>query len=101
MSHEVSTTESEEESTNKEIQGYLQMFVVYLSISPTNWWEKYGTEFPKLETLAKKYLCIPGTSVLCERLFSAGGNICTDNRASLAPGHAEQLIFLSKNAQFL
>lgn len=100
MSHEVSSKESEAESINKEIQGYLQMPVVYLSANPTNWCEKFGAEFPRLENLAKKYLCIPGTSVPCERLFSTSGNICTDNRASLAPGHAEQLIFLSKNSQF-
>jgi len=100
MASEVSTMEPEAKSINQEIQEYLQMPVGYLSTNPTNWWKKFGAEFPKLEILAKKYLCIPGTSLPCERLFSTGGNICTDNRASLAPGHAEQLIFLSKNSQF-
>jgi len=100
MEHKVSTKESNEGSIIREIQGYLQMPVVCLSANPTDWWRKFGAEFSKLEKLAKKYLCIPGTSVPCERLFSTGGNICTDNRASLAPGHAEQLIFLSKTSQF-
>jgi hypothetical protein len=51
----------------------------------------------KYQCTDKKYLCIPGTSVPFERLFSTGGNICTDYRTSLSPDHAEQLIFLSKN----
>ena len=36
---------------------------------PTQWQEN-ATVYPRLQQLAKKYLCIPGTSVPSERLFS-------------------------------
>ncbi|KAE8277862.1 hypothetical protein D5F01_LYC24100 [Larimichthys crocea] len=31
--------------------------------SPLNWWREHECEFPLLSQLAKRYLCIPGTSV--------------------------------------
>jgi len=48
--------------------GYFQMPNVYLNTNLTNWWQKYCSTFLKFEILAKKYVCIPGTSVSCERL---------------------------------
>lgn len=72
-----------------------------LDSDPLAWLKIYKTEFPHLSILSKKYLCIQGTSVPCERLFSYGGNVITDKRTSLSAEHAEQLIFLAKNAHLL
>jgi hypothetical protein len=95
MKQEISTTEFEADKINNEMQGYLQMPAVNLSTNVTDWWGKFGAEFPKLQILAKK---IPGTSIPCDKLFSTGGNICTNNCISLSPNHTEQLIFLSKTS---
>uniref|UniRef100_A0A3B4FMZ3 BED-type domain-containing protein n=1 Tax=Pundamilia nyererei TaxID=303518 RepID=A0A3B4FMZ3_9CICH len=51
-----------------------------------------------LATLAKRYLCIPGTSVSAERVFSTAGDIVTAKRSTLTSEHVDQLLFLSKNA---
>uniref|UniRef100_A0A3B1IEW9 BED-type domain-containing protein n=1 Tax=Astyanax mexicanus TaxID=7994 RepID=A0A3B1IEW9_ASTMX len=42
-------------------------------------------------------LCIPGTSVAAERVFSTAGDIVTAQRSSLTPEHVDQLLFLQKN----
>ncbi|CAI6355517.1 unnamed protein product [Macrosiphum euphorbiae] len=67
--------------------------------------EKYlslpSSEFPTVVKLATKYLCIQGTSVPSERIFSCAGNVITDHRSSLSLDHAEELIFLSMNAKFV
>ena len=46
--------------------------------------------------MAKKYLCVPGTSVPSERIFSKGGLIVDPFRCKLSPGHVNTLVFLSK-----
>lgn len=61
------------------------------------WWHDNEVIFPLLSRLAKHYLCIPGTSVAAERVFSTAGTIVTAKRSSLAPEHLDQLLFLHKN----
>ena len=54
-------------------------------------------ELPIVATLAKKYLCVCGTSVPSERLFSKGGYIVGDLCNRLPPDTVNMLIFLAKN----
>lgn len=61
------------------------------------WWRSQEKELPVLSTLAKRYLCIPGTSVPAERVFSTAGDIVKAQRSVLRPDHVDQLIFLKKN----
>lgn len=65
--------------------------------NPLNWWKEHETEYPFLSTLAKRYLCIPGTSVSAERIFSTADDIITAQRSALTPEHVDQIIFLHKN----
>jgi len=53
--------------------------------------------YPFLTILARKFLTIQATSVASERVFSKGGLIVTDHRATLTNDHASQLVFLSAN----
>jgi len=47
--------------------------------------------------MAKKYLCIPATSVPAERVFSTAGDVVTAQRSQLKSEHVDRLIFLKKN----
>lgn len=84
-----------------ELDKYLSLPSVGLNCNPLQWWKIFHSEFPTLAKLAMKYLCVQGTSVPSERIFSCAGNVITDHRSSLSPEHAEELIFLSMNAKYV
>jgi hypothetical protein len=65
--------------------------------NPLNWWREHECEYPLLSQLAKRYLCVPGTSVPSERVFSTAGDIITAQRSTLTPEHLDQILFLNKN----
>ncbi|CAL9703775.1 unnamed protein product [Knipowitschia caucasica] len=69
--------------------------------NPLLWWKANSDRYPMLATLAKSYICIPGTSTPSERLFSAAGNIASKKRASLSQEHIDMLTFLHCNSKFL
>ncbi|XP_056113731.1 E3 SUMO-protein ligase ZBED1-like [Rhinichthys klamathensis goyatoka] len=81
----------------EELKKYLEAPPLSLSENPLSWWRTHQTAFPLLAGLGKRYLCIPGTSVAAERVFSTAGDIVTAQRSSLTPAHVDQLIFLQKN----
>ena len=74
-----------------EVDTYMRDNLPSLDTDPLVWWKIQQTRFPGLAILARRYLCIPGTSVPSERVFSAAG--LTVNRA---PEHVDMLLFLSK-----
>ena len=61
------------------------------------WWKKNAERFPTIAKVAKRYLCIPATSVPAERVFSTAGLIINEKRSSLLPENSDMLIFLNKN----
>ena len=87
------TTERAEE----EIATYRKVPAIPLSQNPLTWWQVHAEDFPLLAGLAKQYLCIPGTSVPSERVFSTAGDIVSAQRSCLTPQHVDQLLFLQKN----
>ena len=84
-----------EEKVEKELRRYEEYPPVSIDTDPLGWWEHEEQKFPNLKCLARKYLCICGTSVPSERLFSRGGNIVNAQRNRLSPEHVSMLIFLS------
>lgn len=61
---------------------------------PLQWWKIHSVQLPHLARIAKKLLCIPATSVPCERVFSDAGNIVTKRRAALSSEHVNVLTCL-------
>ena len=80
-----------------ELDRFLREPIVGSEVNTLDWWSKNTERFPKLACLAKKYLCIPATSVPAERVFSTAGNIVNHKRSSLLPENTDILIFLNKN----
>ncbi|KAL1273552.1 hypothetical protein QQF64_026366 [Cirrhinus molitorella] len=56
-----------------EVDTYVKDSRPSLESNPLDWWRANQTRFPRLARLAQRYLCIPGTSVPSERVFSAAG----------------------------
>ena len=84
-------------TVSEELDMYLQLPVEDIDSSPLIWWKNNKDKFPRLNKLARKYLCICATSVASERLFSTGGDIVTASRSCLKPERVNQLVFLAKN----
>lgn len=77
---------------------------LYLSLQPLNanddlleWWNFNKNQFPLLANVAKKFLCIPATSVPSERAFSTSGYILSPLRSRLTVDRVNMLSFLHHN----
>lgn len=90
-------TKSRLQQANDEITNYRKEPVLPMNENPLAWWEKNGFQFPMLGRLAKRYLCVPATSVPAERVFSTAGDVVSSQRSALKPSHVDALIFLKKN----
>lgn len=54
--------ESQATGIEKEIKSYLLIPEVDSDVNPLEWWKTQEINFPRLEKLAKKYLCVPASS---------------------------------------
>ena len=61
---------------------------------PLYFWTKYQQQFPILALVARCVLAVPATSASTERLFSAGGRVCTFDRARMKPRNVDILTTL-------
>ena len=59
--------------------------ILHYQSYPLLWWKANSVYFPKLATVAKKYLCDPSTSVPSEQVFSTAGDVVTAQRSALKP----------------
>jgi len=55
--------------------------------------------YPRLAQLARKFLCIPATSVPSEHAFSVAGRVVNEKRACLLSENVNMLVFRSANLQ--
>lgn len=86
------------ESSIQEMQTYMRESPLSADSNPLLWWRDKGcARYPQLSKLARKYLCVPGTSVRSERVFSSAGNIVNKKRAALDPEQVDRLVFLANN----
>lgn len=100
LQHSLSTDQdnvSSEDKVEREIKRYEEYPPVDVESDPLLWWKNEQKHFPSLSHLARKYLCVCGTSVPSERLFSKGGYIVNPLRNRLTPEHVNILIFLANN----
>ncbi|XP_052464892.1 zinc finger BED domain-containing protein 4-like [Carassius gibelio] len=95
--HETQAIHSATADATVEVKKYLKDAFLPRAHDPLSYWKERAVIFPHLYVLAKKYLCMPATSVPCERIFSKAGEIISKKRSRLSPSTAEQLIYLNKN----
>jgi len=62
--------------------------------NPLIWWRLNRNCFPVLANFVKTVLCVPATSVPCERLFSSSGYIVSKTLAALLPKKVTTLVCL-------
>uniref|UniRef100_A0A1A8B204 6-phosphofructo-2-kinase/fructose-2, 6-biphosphatase 1 n=1 Tax=Nothobranchius furzeri TaxID=105023 RepID=A0A1A8B204_NOTFU len=80
-----------------EVASYRLAESIGVDADPFRWWKTNEHKFPHVAKVAKRLLCVPGTSVPSERIFSTAGDIVSANRSRLAPDSVDRLIFLHKN----
>ncbi|XP_040924228.2 E3 SUMO-protein ligase ZBED1-like isoform X1 [Betta splendens] len=81
----------------QEVQRYLAEGNIARSQDPLKYWDNHKSLYPNLFNLALQFLCTPASSVPCERVFSAAGEIVSKKRNRLNFKTLEKLIFLNKN----
>ncbi|BFZ13786.1 hypothetical protein BsWGS_16825 [Bradybaena similaris] len=62
--------------------------------NPLLWWKVNQHRFPVLSSFVQTILCVPATSVPCERLFSSSGYILNKMRSCLLPENVNALVCL-------
>lgn len=67
---------------------------VFTEGSILNWWATHQMEFPILQSIAKKILCIPASSASSERCFSTANRILEERRSNLKSENVDALLFL-------
>ncbi|XP_056322340.1 E3 SUMO-protein ligase ZBED1-like [Danio aesculapii] len=88
---------TQEDEAKEQMTRYKEADLLEVKEDPLVWWKEHLCQYPLFSQLAKRYLCIPGTSVSSERVFSTAGDIITSQRSALLPEHVDQIIFLNKN----
>ena len=63
----------------------------------SSWWNNCHSQFPYLSCTVKSYLCVPATSVNCERAFSTATDLITKKRNRLSAETVRKLTFLRDN----
>ena len=57
--------------------------------------------YPRVSNVAKLLLSVPATSMPSERVFSSGGLIASQQRASIKPSNLDAIVFLNRNMESL
>lgn len=66
-----------------EIDEYIAMTQLPRDVNPLDWWKLQKGHLPQLSKLAYDTLCIPGSSVKCEQVFSQAGETISRKRGRL------------------
>ena len=79
----------------QQLVAYLKQPRVPRSTNIYGYWN--CSQFPQIESAARKYLSAPPTSTPSEQLFSSAGQVYADRRSNLLGENVEKLLFLAYN----
>ena len=80
-----------------ELDKYLAEEYLPRNNDPLLWWESRKLIYPTLYQLILKRLCVPATSVPCERIFSKAGQVCSEKRNRLSSEKLTKILFINQN----
>jgi hypothetical protein len=83
------------------VNRYIQEPIIKRSRNPLMWWKERKFTYPRLFELMKTRLCIPATSVPCERVFSKAGLTISDKRSRLSAQKVQKLLFINGHHKLL
>lgn len=87
-----------EKEIDYEMKLYLSLPLIVAEAEPLAWWKAHHVEeMPMISKVARKYLCVPASSVPSERVFSASGHILSPSRSKLTADNVNMLTFLHYN----
>ena len=92
-----------EDAVVKEVESYLTVPTLPTQNTdgeynnPLKWWKNNEQSYPRVAKVARQYLSIPATSVPCESLFSAAGNIISPKRTLLCDRNLESMLVIQRN----
>ena len=89
-------TAPEQTSGESQFQMYLAEPQLSHNIHPFEWWAMRASRHPALVKLAKKFHCMPASSVRLERVFYTARNIVSPKQSCSFPVNVNLLIFYTK-----
>ncbi|XDV11106.1 hypothetical protein PO909_000131, partial [Leuciscus waleckii] len=63
-------TNTQEDEAKEQMTRYKEADLLEVKEDPLVWWKEHQYQYPLMSKLAKRDLCVPGTSVSSERVFS-------------------------------
>lgn len=81
----------------RELDKYLNEEYLDRKKDPLQWWHDRRQLYPHVYAFTLRRFCIVATSVPCERVFSATGQILNERRTLLSTSKVSKLIFLHNN----
>lgn len=81
----------------REFDKYLNEEYLHRTEDPLRWWHERRLLYPHVYAYILKRFCVVATSVPCERVFSATGQILNERRTLLSTNKVSKLIFLHSN----
>ena len=97
----VNTEEQQRQQATKEVDDYLSASRLDFEEDPLLWWKGQPLNYPILQKVALKYLCVCATSSASERLFSTAGNVVSSFRSTLKPDKVDMLVFYQQTCRCL
>ena len=85
------------ETAQEELRRFVISDSLHRDEDPLLWWRQHEDNFPRLSKVARDVLGTPATSTPAERMFSPGGLVASQQRASIKPQNLDAIVFLSRN----
>lgn len=97
--HQLAAVSNPKAAAIVEVDKFLAEPLLKRTLNPLEWWNQRRGVYPRLYKLVLKRLCIPATSVPCERIFSKAGNTLTEKRNRLTSKNLSMIMFLNHNLE--